>query len=67
MNAPCKNCPDRKESCHSSCEKYIAYTVELEKMREDRHQNYSLEGCRRYNTPSGMKYKRRHEKRRMSK
>ena len=25
MNAPCKDCPDRKPGCHSVCERYLDY------------------------------------------
>lgn len=38
MNAPCKNCPDRRPHCHSCCDKYIEYV----KFREDvRKRKYS--------------------------
>lgn len=28
--APCKNCIDRKENCHSNCPKYMKFKVETE-------------------------------------
>ena len=26
MRSPCKNCSERHYACHSSCERYIAFT-----------------------------------------
>lgn len=45
MQAPCKNCPDRRvtttENCHSTCEKYLEYKEfrkqYLAKRREENH------------------------------
>ena len=39
MNAPCKNCPDRRPHCHSCCDKYIEYV----KFREDVRKRKRLE------------------------
>lgn len=25
MKAPCKNCPERSETCHSECDRYKAF------------------------------------------
>lgn len=36
MKAPCKDCPDRHESCHGQCEKYQAYRKERDEMLEER-------------------------------
>ena len=36
MNAPCKDCKDRHELCHSECELYMQYTEELERARMKR-------------------------------
>ena len=36
--APCKDCPDRHQGCHSECEKYIAFRKERDELNELRHQ-----------------------------
>ena len=59
MNPPCKDCPDRRSGCHSHCEKYIAYTVELEKMREDKRREYAIADCRRYHTQEYLTWKKK--------
>lgn len=33
---PCRYCADRDATCHTICEKYIAYRKEVDKAREDR-------------------------------
>lgn len=38
MNAPCKECQDRYEICHDSCEKYIKFRREREKIRAAKEQ-----------------------------
>jgi len=39
--APCLNCIDRKQACHSSCEKYLQYRKakdeENQKIQEDKY------------------------------
>lgn len=30
ITSPCKDCPDRHPSCHSSCPKYITFRRELD-------------------------------------
>jgi hypothetical protein len=30
IQVPCKNCPDRKLHCHTTCKKYIDYKKEIE-------------------------------------
>lgn len=57
MNAPCKDCPDRRELCHSLCEKYKEFVKEREEIREARrldldiqhfaHFNYEKKAARR--------------------
>lgn len=42
-NSPCKNCEDRELGCHSTCERYIAYTDARAKERKAR-QTESLQG-----------------------
>ena len=34
MNTPCKDCVERHENCHSGCEKYIGWRLELDARRE---------------------------------
>jgi hypothetical protein len=35
IDSPCKkDCPDRNETCHVTCEKYIAYDEENKKRRK---------------------------------
>lgn len=60
MNSPCKDCPDRRSGCHSVCEKYIAYTVEREKIRAEKRKEYSMEDCRRYNTQEYLAWKKKY-------
>lgn len=36
MNAPCKDCQDRKHLCHSTCERYAEYAKDREKERNER-------------------------------
>ena len=36
MKAPCKDCPDRQVNCHSTCEKYIEFKKESDRLREER-------------------------------
>lgn len=32
--SPCKDCKDRKLSCHSVCEKYLKFKNELAELKE---------------------------------
>ena len=34
--APCRGCPDRREACHSTCPRYIAYAELRERYRQER-------------------------------
>ena len=34
--APCLNCPDRAPACHSSCEKYISFRKEKDRINDIR-------------------------------
>lgn len=36
MKAPCKDCTERANGCHSHCEEYIAYCKEREEIRENK-------------------------------
>lgn len=38
--APCKDCPYRKIGCHSTCEKYIAFSKKQKELNELRHKDY---------------------------
>ena len=38
MNAPCKDCPDRHGIGHDSCERYIKFHREREKIRAAKEQ-----------------------------
>lgn len=33
LEAPCKDCENRKLNCHSSCKKYLDYQVKNEKRK----------------------------------
>lgn len=35
MKAPCKNCEQRHESCHSDCDKYKAYRDGIKERQEE--------------------------------
>lgn len=52
MTAPCKDCPDRKQGCHSACPKYIAFRAERDKVAEIRRRNIDLYKPRNYWNPS---------------
>lgn len=41
MQAPCKDCPDRRYLCHSTCEKYIAYNKYREEVRQKKREYYN--------------------------
>ena len=64
MIPPCKDCPDRQIGCHSTCEKYIEFKKENDKLRKERFiQNqitqYAIEANdRRYNRIRKCKYKK---------
>lgn len=40
MLAPCKECTNRTENCHSACELYIAFRAEIEKQKEAKYKYY---------------------------
>ncbi len=41
--APCMNCPDRHELCHSTCERYKQFEREREAIREKKMQENRTE------------------------
>jgi hypothetical protein len=43
LQAPCKDCPDRRYLCHSTCEKYIKYNEYREMIRKKKREFYSQE------------------------
>lgn len=43
--APCKNCEERHEACHSSCEKYRTWKESLNKDMSDFCKKYAKENC----------------------
>lgn len=43
IKAPCKDCTDRKELCHMTCEKYGIYKVETIKEKEMKKQKKAKE------------------------
>ena len=43
MNAPCKNCPDRRPHCHSRCDKYIEYVKFREDVRKRKHSEHDAD------------------------
>lgn len=42
---PCKNCEERHEACHSSCEKYRAWKESLNNDMSDFCKKYAEENC----------------------
>lgn len=38
MKAPCKDCPNRKLHCHSTCKKYLKFLNERQEQRESIHE-----------------------------
>ena len=37
-NSPCdKNCPKRSATCHASCKRYIDWSIDLRKQREEEY------------------------------
>ena len=41
-DAPCYECEDRHDNCHSHCEKYIVFKDEKEKERKERLDNFDI-------------------------
>lgn len=36
MKAPCKDCPNRQIGCHSTCEKYLEFRKEVDRLKQER-------------------------------
>lgn len=49
MIAPCKDCPERHELCHSSCEKYKDFVKEREEIREARRLDLDIQHFAHFN------------------
>lgn len=66
MEIPCvKDCPDRNETCHGSCEKYKAYAVWREEVKKEKREQYALEAAanHRRNWKRAMMHYDEHKKR----
>lgn len=42
MLAPCKGCKDRVLGCHSDCERYLEFSRENERIKEQRRKDSDL-------------------------
>lgn len=40
MNAPCKDCPERHENCHKSCEKYKAFRAWIDQINQNKAKEF---------------------------
>lgn len=36
IQPPCKDCPDRTVGCHATCEKYLDFAAERERIRTEK-------------------------------
>lgn len=62
--APCKDCPDRNPSCHTTCDKYKQYKVEHKKKSEElanlkKYFNYKAESISDRNAQLSLRRKRK--------
>lgn len=39
MTPPCNNCSDRHIGCHGSCERYLTYKSERDRLLAEQHKN----------------------------
>lgn len=39
MGGPCRDCVDRDETCHATCERYLTWAAERRAAREKDHDN----------------------------
>lgn len=37
MRPPCKDCPGRRELCHATCERYLAYREERDRLNAEKY------------------------------
>lgn len=42
MEVPCNKCPDRKQACHTTCEKYKAWKQEWNRTKEAKEKSESV-------------------------
>lgn len=63
VTAPCKDCKDRFVGCHSSCDKYKEFRINLdeerEKTREEKKMIYALYENRTKRVEKALKKKNR--------
>ena len=56
MKAPCKDCKDRNPMCHSTCENYIQFKKESDRIRDKRGK--AVEKDRHFREIEDKRYKR---------
>ena len=59
MNSPCLKCPDRREGCHGSCERYAKYVGRRRAIAQAKAKWYADVGAA---VESVLRNKKRHEK-----
>ena len=57
ISSPCKECPDRKTGCHSTCEKYIEYDNRNKERREKRLRSFEVISVTRESVHRAIKEK----------
>lgn len=57
MTAPCKDCPDRKTGCHSTCHKYIEFDNRNRERREKRLRSFEVVSVTRESIHRAIKEK----------
>lgn len=65
VKGPCQNCPDRRPSCHSECERYKQYQKDLEEAKQKERQQKDYRGQyfeARYGYRRQYRYKQRGQK-----
>ena len=63
MKAPCKDCPDRQVNCHSTCEKYIEYKKECDRLRQEHIAQSEANQYERERNAKRYKHLRNHKRR----
>lgn len=61
-NAPCKDCPDRTPTCHSTCKTYITYQEEMSAFTKERKENARVDRALNEMTSHRIKSRRREDK-----
>ena len=62
MKPPCKDCPDRQVGCHSTCEKYLLYKSELDKIKDSIQRERDFENLVRHRYTKGKPDLRKYSK-----